>query len=63
MHKTWIVGTPVEWVYERPEGDLTTFARTAREAMDIFESYGFLRLDIRKLKVRKPNSGQFKVAL
>jgi hypothetical protein len=40
----------VEWTYERPEGDLVVFARSAEEALATIREYGFTITYPEKLK-------------
>lgn len=48
--KPWRAADAVEWTYERDEGDIVVFARSAEEAMLTLENNGFRKLDAKKLK-------------
>ncbi len=43
----------VEWVYERPQGDLTVYAETREDALRCLrEDHGLTGLDSTKMKLR-----------
>ncbi len=47
---TWNADDCVEWTYERQEGDIVVFARTALEAVETIKQHGFLSVNMKKLK-------------
>ncbi len=48
-----MISKHVEWVYERPEGDLTLYAETREDALRCLrEDHGLTGLDPAKMKLR-----------
>lgn len=48
--KPWKADDSLEWTYERDEGDIVVFARTAKEALDTIKEHGFTNLKPQRLK-------------
>lgn len=40
----------VEWIYERVEGDIVVYARSAQEAAETILEHGFYIIDTKKIK-------------
>ncbi len=40
----------VEWIYERPEGDIVVYARTLQEAVETIMHHGFTNVDAKKVR-------------
>ncbi len=47
----WQAADVFEWTYERDEGDLVVFARTALEALETIRHHGMLITDPSKIKM------------
>ena len=49
----WQAKDSVEWIYERPQGDIVVFARCVEEAIEAIHSGGFTKIDSSKVKAGK----------
>lgn len=45
----WRADESCEWTYKREEGDLTVFAKTAKEALETIRAHGFQNLNPKML--------------
>lgn len=46
----WRAEDQIEWVYERPEGDIVVYAVDKLQAKATIEQHGFIVVDIVKIK-------------
>ncbi len=46
----WRAHDALEWTYERKQGDIVVYARTAKEALETIRTHGFIVTDPDKLK-------------